>query len=245
MEDAVIDGAAARRTLDAGRGTAWWRESWALFMKNPGMWLIFAVICFVGSVVLSFIPFLGGLVLAVVTQVIIAGWMLGARKLESGRTLEVGDLFSGFKEKLNPLLALGAIALVSTIVIVAVMGVLGAGAFFGMIAGGSARSSGSVLAAVGVGLVALLVGLILGCVFAIAFWFAPALVALRDVAPVDSLKQSWSAVLSNVGAFVVYGLLWILAAIVASIPLGLGWILLGPLTMLGMYVSYRDIFEGR
>jgi uncharacterized membrane protein len=243
MEDAVIDGAAARRTLDAGRGTAWWRESWALFMKNPGMWIVFALICFVGSVVLSFIPFLGGLVLAVVTQVIIGGWMLAARKLDGGGTIEVADLFAGFKEKLNPLLALGAIALACTIVIVLVMSVLGAGAMWGL-AGGSSRSAGF-MAAAGVGLIAVLVGLVLGFLFGIAFWFAPVLVAFRDVSPVDSIKQSWSAVMSNIAPFVVYGLLWIVAAIIASIPLGLGWILLGPLTMLGMYSSYRDIFEAK
>jgi hypothetical protein len=30
---------------------------------------------------------------------------------------------------------------------------------------------------------------------------------------------------------------------VASIPFGLGWLLLIPLTMLAMYRSYQDVFE--
>jgi len=42
--------------------------------------------------------------------------------------------------------------------------------------------------------------------------------------------------------FLVYGVLYLVAAIVASIPFGLGWILLVPVLMLTMYVSYKDIF---
>src|SRR5438105_1900574 len=116
MEDSVMAAAPARPSVESGRGAAWWTESWDLFMKNPGMWLVFGVIFFVGSVVLGWIPVLGGLVLAVVTQVIVGGWMLSARKLDSGGTLEVADLFSGFKDKLNPLLVLGALALGATII---------------------------------------------------------------------------------------------------------------------------------
>jgi hypothetical protein len=34
-------------------------------------------------------------------------------------------------------------------------------------------------------------------------------------------------------------------AIVASIPLGLGWLLLGPVIIASVYTSYRDIFHSR
>jgi hypothetical protein len=32
-------------------------------------------------------------------------------------------------------------------------------------------------------------------------------------------------------------------AIIATIPLALGWLLLGPVLMASIYVSYRDIFH--
>jgi uncharacterized membrane protein len=78
-----------------------------------------------------------------------------------------------------------------------------------------------------------------------AIWFAPALVVLRNVAPVDAIKASWAASLRNIGPFLVYGVIWIVAAMVASIPFALGWLVLMPLTALGMYVGYKDIFEGQ
>ena len=109
-------------------------------------------------------------------------------------------------------------------------------------AGGLGGLYGVMMASAGVGLLAMLVALVLSFVFAMALWFAPALVVLRDTPPVDALKQSWSATVGNVAAFLVYGVLWIVAAVVATIPFGLGWLLLLPLTMLAIYCSYQDIF---
>jgi uncharacterized membrane protein len=238
-----MDATVSKPTVDSGRGAAWWTESWALFMKNPGMWLVFGVIFFIGSAVLSMVPVLGGLVVAVATQVIVGGWMLSARKLDSGGTLQPADLFLGFKEKLNPLLVLGAMALGASIIIMLVAGVMGGGAFIGMAMGGAARSTGGMMAGAGMMLLTLLVVMVLGFVFAMAFWYAPALIVFRDVAPVDAVKASWSATLTNVVPLLIYGVIWIVAAVIASIPLMLGWVLLLPLTMLGMYRSYIDLFE--
>jgi uncharacterized membrane protein len=85
----------------------------------------------------------------------------------------------------------------------------------------------------------------LGFVAAIALWFAPALVVFDDVAPIEALKESWSASMRNIVPFLIYGVLWIIAAVVASIPLMLGWFVLMPLTLLSMYRAYVDIFESR
>jgi len=43
--------------------------------------------------------------------------------------------------------------------------------------------------------------------------------------------------------FLVSGVLYLVAAIVASIPLGLGWIVLIPVMVLTVYASYEDIFS--
>ena len=244
MEESMTVSSPGHRTVDAGRGTAWWTESWALFMKNPAMWLLFGVIFCVGFAVLGLIPLLGGLVAALVTQVVIGGWMLSARKLEGGGALEIADLFSGFqKERLNPLIVLGALALAASAAIALLLALIGGGAVMGTMIGGAHRSSGAMMAGMGVGLLAMLIGLVLSFVMAMAFWFAPALVVFRNVAPLDALKASWSATLANFASFFVYGLIWIVAAIVASIPIFLGWLLLVPLTILGMYCAYQDIFE--
>jgi uncharacterized membrane protein len=77
-----------------------------------------------------------------------------------------------------------------------------------------------------------------------AIWFAPALVVLRGMAPVDAIKASFAASMKNIVPFVVFGVLYIIAAIVASIPFGLGWIVLVPVLLLTAYVSYQDVFGG-
>ena len=154
------------------------------------------------------------------------------------------DLFAGFNQNLTPLVILGALLLVGVIVIGAVVSALGFGAAMGMMMGGSHRSGVGVGAAMFTGMLAMLVTLVLGALIAMAFWFAPALVVFRNVQPFDAMKASFFANLKNIGAFLLYGVLYIVLAIVASIPLGLGWVVLVPVSMLSLYVSYKDVFAG-
>jgi hypothetical protein len=42
--------------------------------------------------------------------------------------------------------------------------------------------------------------------------------------------------------FLLYGVIYIIAAIVASIPFGLGWIVLVSVLLLTVYVSYKRVF---
>jgi hypothetical protein len=241
MEQVTLQ-AVEPRTVAAGRGISWWSEAWEMFTKNVGMWIVLGLVLLVIFIVLSIVPLLGSLVASLLIPVFIGGWLLAARKVETGGALEFGDLFAGFGDKLMPLLVLGALMLVATLVIAAVMGVLGMGALMGVMAGGGHISAGGMAAAMGAGLLALLIGLTLGMVVAMAIWFAPALVVFRNVAPTDALKASVSASLKNIMPFLLYGVIYIVAAIVASIPFALGWIVLVPVGLLTVHVSYKDVF---
>ena len=233
------------RAIAADRGLAWWTEAWALFMRNPLLWVALGVILLVGAIMVGMVPLLGGLAVSLLMPVLIGGWLLTARKVEQGGTLEVTDLFAGFQgDKLTPLIVLGALLLAAMVAIGLVAGVLGMGAMWGMFAGGMPNSPAGVMAAMGTGLLGLLVALLLFSAVSFALWFAPALVVFHNVPPIDAIKLSASAVLKNVVPFLVYGVIYIVAAIVASIPFGLGWILLVPLGLLTMYVSYREVFAG-
>ena len=230
------------RSVEAGRGIAWWTEAWALFVKNAGMWIVLALVFLVIFIVLSVIPLLGSIAASLLTPVLVGGWMLAARKVEAGGKLEVGDLFAGFQDKLTPLLVLGALLLAASLVIFFAVGALGFGAVMGLAMGSSQQSAGGVMAALGAGFAALVVGLVLGSLVAMAFWFAPALVVFRNMAPVDAAKASFAANLKNLLAFLVFGAVYLVAAIVASIPFGLGWIVLIPVSLLAVYVSSKDVF---
>jgi len=231
------------RAVEGGQGVTWWTDAWALFMKNWAIWVVLGLILFIILVVLAFIPLIGQVASALLLPVFAGSWMIAARKLEGGGALEVGDLFSAFKgAQLTPLIVVGALFLAMMVVAVLAMSVLGFGGMMGVIAGGAAGSGKSVMAGMGLGLLGMLVGLILLFLVTMALWFAPPLVALRGVAPVDSMKLSFAASLKNVVPFLLWGIIYVIASIIASILLGLGWLVLWPVLMLTMYTSYKDVF---
>ena len=131
------------RTVATDRGLGWWTDAWALFMRNPVMWVVLGLIFIVAMMAVGMVPLLGGVVIALVLPALAGGWMLAARKVQEGGALEVGDLFLGFQgERIGPLLVLGALLLAAMVVIGLVAGVLGAGAAFGVMMGGARHSAG-------------------------------------------------------------------------------------------------------
>jgi hypothetical protein len=242
MED-INAPAASGRVVAAERGLAWWTVAWALFMRAPGMWVVLGILLFVMLLVVSLVPLLGTLVSTLAVPPFLASWMLAVRKVQGGGSLELADLFTAFRgDKLVPLIVQGALLLAAVVVIALVAMVFGLGAVFGVAAGGAHHSIGGVLAAMGAGMLALALMLVLGVLTAMALWFAPALVVFRGTAPVDALRVSFSASLKNIVPFVVYGVIYIVASILASIPFGLGWLVLAPLVTISVYSSYEDVF---
>ena len=75
-----------------------------------------------------------------------------------------------------------------------------------------------------------------------AFWFAPALVILRNASAVDALKLSFNGCLLNIMPFLLYGIIGLVLTIVAVIPMGLGLLVLVPMVTASMYVACQDIF---
>lgn len=226
------------------RGLGWWTDAWALFMRSALLWVALSLILFLGLMVVGMVPVLGAVAISLLMPVLIGGWLLAARKVHEGGALEVADLFLGFQsERLTPLLVIGALLLAAAVIIGLVAGLLGAGAVFGMAMGGARQSASGMMAAMGAGFAALTVCLVLGAIVTMALWFAPALVVFRQVPPVEALKLSAAAVLKNWLAFLVFSVIYLVASIVASIPFGLGWIVLVPVSLLTVFVSYREVFE--
>ena len=226
------------RAVDAGRGSAWIGEGFEIFKKAPGMWVAITLIFFIGVLVVSAVPVLGGLAVNLLMPVFTAGLLLGCRKVEEGEPLEVGQLFEGFKENVGQLVLVGLIYMVGIVVIVGVVFVIGGAGMFGMAFGG--RAGGA--AAVGMFLIALLIGMALMVPLAMAVWYAPALVVFHQQDAVAAVKQSFFACLKNIVPFLIWGVIVFVLAIVASIPAGLGWLVLWPVMIGSLYVSYKEIF---
>lgn len=228
------------RAVGAGQGWAWIADGFGLFKKAPGIWIAQVVILFVILIVLAFIPLLGAVATFLLMPVFIGGLILGCRALQGGGELELGHLFAGFdKAHLGSLILLGALAVAGWIVVMLpVIAIAGAGAVFGLMRGDAAGA-----AAMGGTLVlAWLVALALSIPIYMALWFAPALVALRGMPPVAAVRESFFGCLKNIVPFLVYSIVFVVLGIVASIPLGLGWLVLGPIAIASVYTAYRDIF---
>ena len=57
------------------------------------------------------------------------------------------------------------------------------------------------------------------------------------------MKLSFIGSVRNILPLLIYSVVWTILAIVASIPLLLGWLVFGPVTVASIYASYCDIFE--
>jgi hypothetical protein len=203
------------------------------------MWIALVIVLIVILLVLAFIPLLGAVATFLLMPLFLGGLMLGCRALQGGGGLEVGHLFAGFKEHTGNLIVLGALAIGGWIIVMLpVIAIVGAGTLFGLMRGdaaGAAAMGGSFL-------LAWLVAMALSIPIYMALWFAPALVVLRGLAPVAAIKESFFGCLKNMVPFLIYGIVLLVLGIVAAIPLGLGWLVLGPVAIASVYTAYRDIY---
>lgn len=231
------------RSLPAGQGWQWIKQGYAIFMKAPLLWIVLLMICFAAGALLSAIPVVGDVLASLLMPVIVAGLMTGCRALEKDDELELAHLFSGFKQHTSQLVALGGISLVAQLLILGAMMALGASTLVGfMTSGHNPQDPQLVMQALGGAGFAILVGAVLFGILMMAMQFAPMLVYFNDAAPVEALKLSLRAFLANIGAMLVYGIVLIVMAILATIPMLLGWLVLLPLIFTSLYASFCDIF---
>src|SRR3989304_2878199 len=134
------------RSVAAGRGWDWIVEAFALFRKQPGIWILAAVVLGILFIAISMIPLLGSLANALLFPIFGAGLMLGCKALDQSGTLEISHLFAGFKQKTGDLVLVGVFNVVGWVVIgLAVMAVVGGGVFMAMMRGGTPGAGLSLL----------------------------------------------------------------------------------------------------
>ena len=235
--------------VEASRGWGWIVEGWRLFAQAPGIWLLIMLIYFGISLVLAFIPFVGTLASVLLGPVLAGGMIYGAAQLAQGRPLEIGHLFQGFKDqdRLGPLAVLGLIGLAGGFAAGLVMFLFMGG---GLMLGGVLDTTGAIIPPqtmtgifAGAGLLALLFILLISVLIGMAFFYSVPLVMLAGQYVWPAVQDSIAACWINFLPLLVFGLIYFILVIVASIPLGLGFFILGPVTVGALYASYRDVFE--
>lgn len=231
------------KSLPGGAGWDWMAGGWRLFLKSPLMWIVSLVILFVIAIVAAFIPFIGSLAFQIMQSVFAGGFIAACRNIERGGEFELENLFAGFKVRFVPLLIVGLIFTIASIVLVVLFFLIVGLSLLPAFLSGDQSALNAALAG---SMVAMLLGsLVMLALFVpvlAAYWFAPALVMMHDMQPIDAMKASFFACMRNFVPFLLYGLVMMVAAFVAVIPFGLGMLVWVPVAIASNYVSYRQIF---
>ena len=228
------------RAVPAGNGWTWITEAFSLFRQQPVAWILIVIVFVAISVAVSAIPGIGKLAVQLLTPVFTGGIMLGCRAMDEGGEIGVGSLFAGFSVNGGRLALLGLASMAAVAVVLLVTGVM---LGIGGVLLGFGGNAGSI--AFTTSLLAMLIVLALTLPIYMAVWFAPALIALNDLALGTALAASFRGCLRNVVPFLVYGVVTFIFLVLAVIPLGLGLLVMIPVLIASVYTAYRDIYYAR
>jgi uncharacterized membrane protein len=229
------------RVADAGASFDWLRQGWAMFMVNPGLWIAATLICLIMAMAVSIVPIIGTLVVPLFVPILAVGMLNFCHTESQGGSMEMSQLFIGFQQKSTPLIMLGLIYMGIGMVLTLILVLFGAASVIGGV--GMMGGGGLFLTLIWMLVLSALMTLI-SVPLAMSFWFAPTLVFLQDMSPVDAIKASFAASLKNWLPFVVFSLICMVLLFFTALSLGLGFLVLLPVLSGAAYASYRDIFVG-
>ena len=222
-----------------GHALRWLADGWKLFLKAPLVWAIQAFVFFVIIAALGVLPLLGWAAAPIALPVLVAGMLSGAQMLDRGGVLRVSHLFDGIRHHAGNLLLVGSFHLLGALLAALIAAAIGgSAALTGMIVG-SAHGAG---VAAGGMMLGVLVFTVLWVLLMMALWFAPALVMLHDIAPLDAMMLSARACFHNLLAFIVLAALLYVLTWVAMIPFGLGMLVLIPVIAGALYAAWKETF---
>jgi len=227
------------RTVDVEAVFAWLRFGWNVFLVNPGVWVVSALILLIGFPALLVLWPVGALLAALLAPVLAAGLFGMCRQAAGEKALGLSTLFVGFTTRTTPLMVLGVVFMVTTLAIHLVVFLL----FSGSVAGGiMLRGIAGIGLLLGGSLLAVLLSSLLFVPLWMAMWFAPALVLFNDMPPIEACKASLGASLKNIPSFLILGLIVFMLCIFAALPAGLGFLVLIPVLAGTAHASYQDVF---
>lgn len=229
------------RDVPADHGWLWIKQGFGLFRKAPMMWWVVLGLWFLAYLLLrGFLGMYGEIAFALAYPALSAGLMLGCRMLEEGEKPELAHVVEGFRKNLQQLLLLGLFTLLAGLVIGWLVSLVFPPDPENM---KLLETPGADLRPVLPWLLqTMLVQFVVSLPILMAMWFAPALLVFQDMSAAHAVRWSLYACIANIGAFMVYAVACMGLFLLASLPLGLGLIVLIPVLVASTYSSYRDIF---
>lgn len=236
------------RRLNAARGWLWIKQGYQLIMRNPLISFTLALICGLVMFAALNVPQFGPLIVVLLMPLLMAGYMRVCRALEEDEEIELSHLFDGFQKHTMRLFALGAYTLLGMIIIAIAMIAIGGDALTTLLESVKSTEDPQMLvdamwAAGSAVALSLMVGFALGFGLMLALQYAPMLVFFSNMPPLAALRASLSGSLRNFIPYTVYSLIMqVVALVLGLLPFGIGLIVLLPLGLTSLYVSYRNIF---
>ena len=234
----------------AGRaswGVSWITNALSIFKDQFLLWLGIGVVYLIIMAVASSIPIIN-FVFSIIAFVFLGGIIKGADAQVTGKELRFGHLFSAFSTHLWPLIVLMLLYIVELIIIfvliififyISVYVLNGMPNAEDMALVAEQMTSGTIATL----LLTLLLAMLLLFPLMMAIWFAPALIVLHNVRPVEAMKMSLKGCLKNIGPLFIFFLVGpIIALLVFLFTIGIGLLVLIPVGMITYYTSYRDVW---
>ena len=236
------------KKFTAARGWTWIKQGYQLIMISPILAISTALIAALTVFLAMMVPLIGPLIAIILMPIMLAGYMRVCRALEENEEVELADLLAGFKKNTPALVSLGAFLMMGMLLASAVMVFVGGDQLTTLMEEVRTTDNPQVLmdairtAGSGVAM-AILLGFSLVLLLIVAWQYAPMLVFFSDVPPFIAMRDSFVGTLRNIVPYTVYSLIMqLLALILGILPFGIGMILLLPLGLTSLYVSYRNIF---
>ena len=246
-------------TLPANRGLRWLTEGFAIFRKKPALLSFLVLGYWLSMAVISAIPLLGQVVSFLLIPAFSVSLMNACRLIDTDQELPPQVLFSGFHRNLQPLIVLGAVYILASVVVLGLSALFDNGLLFRILVLGEVPGRNE-LEATSV-FVSALLAIVLLIPVVMAFWFAPVLVAWHDMQAGKSLFFSLVACARNWRSFLIYslavGVVGVFVPRLVNSILGAGEgpnqllptmftvmvsLVLLPTLYASFYVSYRDVF---
>jgi uncharacterized membrane protein len=227
------------RTVSAGRGAAWIGDAWRLLKAQPGMWAASLILLFAAYLFASMIPVVGFFSQLLVPFAYAAIALAAAEQRRTGN-FELKVLWSSFEKHTVPLLVVGAVSFMATVVFLIVLAIFVGSEVIGAMMGTSEPDPSTYQTTKF--WLAFLIGLALALPIGFATYLAPQLIVLHDQPPIEAMKMSLAGCIKNILPGIVFGILTLLLLLASMITLFLGLLISLPILAITNYTVYRDIF---
>ncbi|MDR3429801.1 MULTISPECIES: BPSS1780 family membrane protein [Silvimonas] len=241
----IIDNSVEPKRVPASHGWLWITDAFRLFFRHWWQWLLLTAITLTILMGVMLIPVLG-MITPVIAPVLLAGiaWAANESRVNN-RAPAVPDLFNGLKTHARSLLGVGLIYAIGTMIIVMILGGLSALLISpDQIAAIRSAETTHEIPDLGAGSLVFILLFFFGMlVMNSIYFFAPQLVVLRNMRAVEAMRTSYLAFWRNWLPLTVAGLILMVLAVIASLPMMLGLIILLPVSLLFNYCCYADVFS--